>query len=178
MSGARSLSPEQNARVREALRRLWKKLHTQANVARELNVSQQTVSAILGGGVAGVSVAASTARALRVSYEDLVNGSPLGPQALNYAVLPGWEAAAEQARRERRVPPFSIRAVGTLAVGVKPEVITSEFVVRLALFWLEYVPLHERVAAEKAFGRSARAWAGGSSRAKRSARRKRGQRAA
>ena len=150
MSSARSLTPEQSGRVRDAIRTLWKKYGTQSLVASELGVSQQTISAVLGGMGAGVALAAAASRVLHVSFDELINGPRTRTAGMLYGALPGWDEACDRARMTRRSPDYALIAVGTLPVSVSPEVVTPEFVVRLALFWLEYAPLSEREAAEKA----------------------------
>lgn len=70
-----ALTPEQQERVRPALRELQTRYRTQKELARALGVAQQTISAVLGGtGHPGVYLASRIAELAHLSYEGLLSG--------------------------------------------------------------------------------------------------------
>lgn len=70
--GQQRLSPAQGARVSKAIRELWLARGTQALVARELGVSQQTVSAALAGRPVSHTTAMAVARVIGRPYAEVI----------------------------------------------------------------------------------------------------------
>lgn len=76
MSSGRSLTPDENARVIEAIRELLAKSDdNQSKLAPDLGIKQPTLSALLAGRhQAGYALARRVAMLLRVDVDDLLSG--------------------------------------------------------------------------------------------------------
>lgn len=105
-----ALSQAQQTRVRDALRELRKKFPNQTELARALNVKQQSISRALSPtGPIGIKLASAVARVRGQALEDLLQGKR-PPRQFNET--PGWNEAALLVLREHRATPGAIAAVG------------------------------------------------------------------
>jgi transcriptional regulator with XRE-family HTH domain len=97
MERGKSLSVEEQQRVREALGELLRKHGTQQALAGKLGVTQQTVSQVLRGLPPGVVVARRVAEELSVPLENLLSGKR--ERVVHDPRYPNLALALEHARR-------------------------------------------------------------------------------
>lgn len=100
----KTFTDEQNERIRKAVARLVEDMGTRTAVAHLLGVDQPQISQLLNENAgAGFPLAATLARHLGVSIEQLVDGRAApargGAGAIRYGDLPGWAQASAEARR-------------------------------------------------------------------------------
>jgi transcriptional regulator with XRE-family HTH domain len=100
----KSLSPEQNARVREAARKLLDKHDSATALAKTLGVTQAAVSSLLTERTgAGFQMAGAIARQLGITLTELIDGTdalpdPPASSAPVFGNLRGYDAAERAAR--------------------------------------------------------------------------------
>lgn len=140
-----ALDPDQQDRVREAMRKLRKKAPNQATLGRTLRVKQQSISRVLAGGAVGVRLATAVARATGQSLEELLEGRP-APRL--FADVEGWEVSAAVVVADRRAPVHAVRAVAKWPAFLHVEHAEPRLVVDLVTIWLAWTPREEREAAE------------------------------
>jgi hypothetical protein len=153
---ARSLSPEENQRVCEAVRALATKYRTQGEMAASIyfpdgrTVSAQTVSDAMRGQPVGSAFASALARRLGISYDQLVTGR--SDSTRRYQDLPGWAAAAEQAILAGLAPRYAVEEAGRSIISfpVEGDRATAALAGDQARLWLAYAPLDVRRALESA----------------------------
>lgn len=110
-------------------------------------MKQQTVSRVLDGGTVGVKLAGRIARALGLSYEDLIGGKP---SRRSYAELAGWPDAAKEAAERKSAPASAIEAVSRQPAWIEPIAVEWSFVADVANLWQKWAPKDERTAEETA----------------------------
>lgn len=136
-----ALRPEQDERVRVAVREILTDLRTQAAVAKRLGFSQQTVGRHLGGVPAGPQLAEAVARATGRTYDELVHGISRAESVLeepSLSTLPGWDAAEALARKRfKHLPEHAWTAVRGLrtAKAQMPRRLTPEWIGTIAGLW-------------------------------------------
>jgi transcriptional regulator with XRE-family HTH domain len=97
--GGRSLSPEENARVVEAVRELLRRGETQTSIAAALKGKQSTISSLIAGNHrAGYGFARSLAALLGIPLDELLRGRPVAVGLKRWRDLPQWPAVIAQAR--------------------------------------------------------------------------------
>lgn len=99
----KSFSDEQNARIRDAAKRLLDRYRTTVALAKELGVAQPTVSNFLSGkNGAGPEIALKIAAASGMSLDELIGSEPGDGRRPTFGGLPGWPEAEAEARPMRR----------------------------------------------------------------------------
>ncbi len=145
----KSLSPEQNARVREAVRALLPRYDDNITaLARQLGISQAGLSSFLSGRTgAGFQLGTAVARMLRISLTALTDGADDG-QAMSDAAMPvlgnarGWPAAeaSYRARVGDRYPERAYEMARAAASAHAPDPITEDFVADVVMvLWKHHV---------------------------------------
>ena len=137
----KTLTPEEQARVRDALDHLCQG-KTQQAVADALRVKQQTVSAVRRGGSVGVKVAHAVAKELGISPEELLTGT----RRKRFADLEGWAKAASLVVGQDQVPRHAVEVV-SMWPAVLSGPATMPMVRDLARLWLDHATLEEKAAA-------------------------------
>lgn len=122
--------------------------------------SQATISLAILYDKVGPGLADALLRYRGCTMEELLQRHGLASgkmQRLEYRMLPGWEAAAEQARATRRVRWYAINEVGRWPLDYphpyKAEEIDAAYILRLAQIWMDFAPQdvineYERIDAE------------------------------
>lgn len=134
----RSLTPKESERVRIAIRELLMVEKTQTALAKRLGVSQQALSAVIRGtATGGYAIARAVAKAKGASDVDAwLRGAAPGRSAPRIRDQPGYEEALAVALKVfRRVPRDAFEDIGNLMGDRLPEVITAEFLGRMASSW-------------------------------------------
>jgi hypothetical protein len=157
MSRARSLSPEESARVAAAVRLLMEEYGSQMAVSKQLqmpdgsSVSQASVSLSLRGIPVGVTFARAVALKLGMSFEELVSGASAKADGVRrYKQLPGWAEAAAEVAAEELLPGYVVAAAGENLVSFPVKRVDAGFVYDQGMLWLKHAPLDVRKGAEKA----------------------------
>jgi transcriptional regulator with XRE-family HTH domain len=119
--GGRSLTPEENARVVEAVRELLRRGETQTSIALAVKGKQSTISSLMAGNHrAGYGFARNLAAAMGVPLDELLRGRPGSHGAQHWR---DWSEWPELERRARelfpRVDEAAWRWLGSLG-GVDP----------------------------------------------------------
>jgi transcriptional regulator with XRE-family HTH domain len=147
MANRKGLTPEQNARVREALRDLLKRHgDNQSKLAQKLGVAQPTISHILGGQGTSYQTAGRIADALGVDAQGLLGGAAQQPEVPRHP-----RARAADLAREDGVYEGAIAAV--LAEEVSPE-----HAARSTLWWANRMKHRERELLDQESGEVRREW--------------------
>ncbi len=142
---AKTLPHRQQERVREAIAAMAKDARTQGDLARELSVTQQTISNVLRGGPIGVKLTRAVASARAQTFEELVEGKAPPRQ---FRELDRWDESAAAVVAERRAPSFAVRAVSRWPMFLQVSAAEPRLIVDLCALWLQWSPLELRRAAE------------------------------
>jgi hypothetical protein len=157
MSRARSLTPEENQRVCDAVRGLLDEYDSQGELSFAIllpegkAVSQQSVSNALANKTVGITFARAVAMRMGISVEELLSGNRGNrAEVQRYDELPGWEEAAEQVLEEEMAPPYAVAAAGRGLVSYPVKLVDWMLVFDEASRWMKHAPFEVRKAAEKA----------------------------
>ena len=157
MSRARSLTPEENQRVCDAVRGLLDEYATQGELSAALlmpdgkAVSQQSVSMAMANRTVGITFARAVAMRMGISLEELISGNRGNRAAVQrYHELPGWEEAAEEVLEEEMAPPYAVAEAGKGLVSYPVKRVDQTLVYDEAMRWMKHAPFEVRKAAEKA----------------------------
>jgi hypothetical protein len=157
MSRSRSLTPEENQRVCDAVRGLLDEYATQGELSAAIllpegkAVSQQSVSNALANKTVGLTFARAVAMRMGISLEELISGNRGNRGAVQrYHELPGWEEAAEQVLDEEMAPSYAVAEAGKGLVSYPVKRVDATLVYDEAMRWMKHAPFEVRKAAEKA----------------------------
>jgi transcriptional regulator with XRE-family HTH domain len=115
MLPGRSLAGEEAERVRDAIRRLVSSAGTQTAAAKQLSVTQQTISDVLKGKAPGVALARRVAEALGVPLDALLAGTAQTERVVRDERYPN-RTRAIRAARELGLSEDAIETVATMAL--------------------------------------------------------------
>jgi hypothetical protein len=157
MSRSRSLTPEENQRVCDAVRGLLDEYDSQGELSAAIllpegkAVSQQSVSNALANKTVGLTFARAVAMRMGISLEELISGNRGNRGAVQrYHELPGWQEAAEQVLDEEMAPPYAVAEAGKGLVSYPVKRVDETLVYDEAMRWMKHAPFEVRKAAEKA----------------------------
>lgn len=153
---SKSLSDEENARLREVLRKhlLPRYDGNQSAAGPALGISQAGLSRILAGGGASLATAHAVAKVLGTSVADVL-GWPVADVSAKgsprFGDLAAWKVAEAEARRLYGdvLPGFAFDRAANTKGGSIPSVIDARTVFQLAKFWFDTASEAERIAAER-----------------------------
>ena len=148
VASSKSLTREQQDRVRTGLLRLVERAGSQKKAASEIGVTQQTVNACASRvNEPGVTLAHRVAKALGHRFEELVDGAPAYRFA-TYKDLPGWEQAAIDVVAAGAHHRGVVRRAGELTISFLPARVDARLVLDVCALWLSHAPLPDRMAVE------------------------------
>lgn len=152
----KSLTVEQNARVREVTRRLLAEHDdNRTRLAKELGITQAGLSSfLLERTGAGFQLASAIAAKTGVSLSELINGVADADSDTTdeprYSNLPGWKENEPEARRQTGYPEWVFVRARRMRGLVPPAGATVKFITDAADAVMKHMPMSEKVAeAEK-----------------------------
>jgi hypothetical protein len=153
---SRSLSPEENQRVCDALRELLDGYATQGDLSEALviegkAVSQQSVSNALANKTVGIRFARAVAMLMGITLEELLGGFRGNrAEVQRYNELLGWGEAAAEVLEEELVPAYAVAEAGKGLVSYPVKRVDPTLVYDEAMRWMKHAPFELRKAVEKA----------------------------
>lgn len=136
--GSKSLSEDEQARVRAQLKELTQRRGEQASLAKRLGVTPQAISKIvLEESDPGVRIARALADHLGVTLDALLGKEEAAEDAEpKMCNLPGWAVAEAAARRRfRYVPEEAWQAVRNLRTATPPRHLSADWIGAIASDW-------------------------------------------
>lgn len=135
MSAKKGLSTDESERVRAELERIAEG-RLQRDVARELGISQQTLSRVLLGEPVGYPTARALVLTYDLSFDVTVLGRPAPEQLPRLGDLPGYRESEREARqRYSYLPEQAWRAVANIRTTEMPRHISAEWLASLVSDW-------------------------------------------
>lgn len=154
MPHGKSLTVEQNIRVRAEVKKLLEQYGSQGALAKELGLTQAGLSAFINEkNGAGMQLVDAVARKLRTTRDQLLDGEPAqttrGPTV---ADLPGWATAFAKAREFSTRPQWVWQKTSALADLAPPNdgEVTVDWILELAAFVHRNTPHAEQLERSRA----------------------------